>query len=136
MRGLAMRLYHLGVQATMVADMATPPLGPGDLFVVSSGPGALSTVAALMGVAREAGAETLYLTANPGTPESASATQVLVIPAQTMADDEGRNKRSVLPMGSVYEGALFILFEMIVLRLRADLGVDPAAMRARHTNME
>lgn len=136
LRGLAMRLYHMGLDATMVADMATPPLGPGDLFVVSSGPGALSTVAALMGEAERAGADILYITANPGTPESAAATQVLTIPAQTMADDQGPDVRSVLPMGSVYEGALFVVFEMMVLRLCADLAIDPDAMRARHTNME
>ncbi len=135
MRGLAMRLYHMGLDATMVADMSTPPIGPGDLFVVSSGPGDLSTVAALMSVAKGAGASILYITANPGTPESDSATQVLTIPAQTMANDQGAD-RSVLPMGSVYEGALFVLFEMIVLRLISDLNIDPNEMRARHTNME
>ena len=135
-RGLAMRLYHMGLDASMVADMSTPPLGPGDLFVVSSGPGDLATVAALMGVAREAGADILYLTANPGTPEGEAATQVLTIPAQTMADDQGAATRSVLPMGSVYEGALFILFEIIVLRLKDMLKIDAQAMRTRHTNME
>ncbi|MEP2030813.1 MAG: SIS domain-containing protein [Paracoccaceae bacterium] len=136
MRGLAMRLYHIGLNATMVAEMATPPLGPGDLFVVSSGPGALSTVAALIGVASDAGADILYLTANPDTPEGALATQVLTIPAQTMASDQGPDLRSVLPMGSIYEGALFVLFEMIVLRLKTDLAINPETMRARHTNME
>jgi len=135
-RGLAMRLYHLGLNATMVADMATPPLGPGDLFVVSSGPGALSTVSALMGVAKDAGADILYLTATPDTAEGKQATQVLVIPAQTMANDQGPEARSVLPMGSVYEGALFILFEMVVLRLKSELAVDSAEMWARHTNLE
>jgi 6-phospho-3-hexuloisomerase len=39
-------------------------------------------------------------------------------------------------MGSVYEGALFLLFEVMVLRMKASLGVSPEAMRARHTNME
>lgn len=136
MRGLAMRLYHLGLNATMVADMATPPLGPNDLFIVSSGPGKLSTVEALIGVANEAGSDILYLTANPDTEESKLATQVLNIPAQTMADDQLPGAKSILPMGSIYEGALFVLFEMIVLRLTANMNVDPDEMRARHTNME
>ena len=61
---------------------------------------------------------------------------MLVIPAQTMADDQGPRKTSVLPMGSVFEGALFLLFEIMVLRLKEMLGVSPEAMRARHTNME
>jgi 6-phospho-3-hexuloisomerase len=39
-------------------------------------------------------------------------------------------------MGSVYEGALFVLFEVMVLKLRALKGATPEAMRARHTNLE
>ncbi|WP_341872215.1 hypothetical protein [Pseudaminobacter salicylatoxidans] len=45
-KGLAMRLYHLGLNASVVGDMSTPPLGQGDLLVVSAGPGQFSTVAA------------------------------------------------------------------------------------------
>ena len=136
LRGFAMRLHHLGRNVAMQGDMAAPPVGEGDLLLVSAGPGELSTVTALMRVAREAGAEVLFLTAEPATPSAARATQVLAIPAQTMARDRGAAATSVLPMGSVYEGALFLLFEVIVLRLRALLGVSPEEMRARHTNLE
>jgi D-arabinose 5-phosphate isomerase GutQ len=60
-----------------------------------------------------------------------------------MADDEegaGETERSParakLPMGSLYEGAMFVLFEMVVLELASVLGQIPAQMRARHTNLE
>jgi 6-phospho-3-hexuloisomerase len=53
-----------------------------------------------------------------------------------MADDQGLEKTSVLPMGSVFEGALFVLFEAMVLKLKRSIGMSPEAMRARHTNME
>lgn len=135
-RGFAMRLHHLGLEVAMQGDMAAPPVGPRDLFVASAGPGEISTVNALMGVARDAGAAILFLTAEPDTPSAALASQVLSIPAQTMARDRGPAATSVLPMGSVYEGALFVLFEIMVLRLRDRLGVTPEAMRARHTNLE
>ena len=39
-------------------------------------------------------------------------------------------------MGSLYEGAQFVLFEVMVLRLRERLAIAPEAMRARHTNLE
>lgn len=136
MRGLAMRLYHLGFDATMVGDMSTPPLGAGDLFIVSSGPGDLSTVLALMSQAKKAGAAIFYITANPHTSEARLASQILEIPAQTMADDAGESARSQLPMGSIFEGALFILFEMVIAHLIAEHAIDPNEMRARHTNME
>jgi 6-phospho-3-hexuloisomerase len=53
-----------------------------------------------------------------------------------MADDQGAKKTSVLPMGSLFEGALFVLFEVMILKLIVRLGVTPEAMRARHTNLE
>ncbi|HET9597068.1 MAG TPA: SIS domain-containing protein [Anaeromyxobacteraceae bacterium] len=134
-KGLAMRLFHLGLQASVVGGMSTPPLGAGDLLVASAGPGHFSTVEALMGVARAAGARTLVVTAQPGGACARAADLVLPVPAQTMADDRGA-ATSVLPMGSLYEGALYVLFEVMVLRLRDRLGVGAEAMRARHTNLE
>lgn len=134
-KGLAMRLFHLGRRAAMVGDMTTPPVGPGDLLVVSAGPGAFSTVLALMDVAREAGAKTLVVTAQADGEAARRADLVLTIPAQTMADDTGP-ATSVLPMGSLYEGAQYILFEVMILKLRDRLGVTPEAMRANHTNLE
>ena len=63
MRALCMRLMHLGLDAHVVGDMTTPPVGMGDLLVVSAGPGAFSTVLALLGVAHSAGARTVVITA-------------------------------------------------------------------------
>nr|WP_245440880.1 6-phospho-3-hexuloisomerase [Mesorhizobium sanjuanii] len=135
-KGFAMRLYHLGLPVSVVGDMTTPPLGPDDVFLVSSGPGETSTVLTLMRVARDAGATVLLLTAQAGSSATKLADFTLLIPAQTMADDQGPEKASVLPMGSVFEGALFLLFEVMVLKLRTITGISPEAMRARHTNME
>lgn len=135
-KGFAMRLHHLGLPVSVVGDMTTPPVGPGDVFLVSSGPGETSTVLTLMGVAHDAGATNLLLTAQAEGSAARRADFTLLVPAQTMADDQGSRKTSVLPMGSVFEGALFLLFEVMVLKLRDLIGASPEAMRARHTNME
>lgn len=134
--GFAMRLYHMGLAVAVEGDMTTPPVGTGDLFIVTAGPGEISTALALLGVARQAGASILVLTAQPKGRAAAFADHVLTIPAQTMADDQGTSKSSVLPMGSLYEGALFVLFEVMVLKLRDTLKIDPETMRGNHTNLE
>jgi len=36
MRALAMRLYHAGLRAFVVGDMAAEPVGPGNLLMVSA----------------------------------------------------------------------------------------------------
>ena len=134
LRALTMRLYHLGLDIHVVGDMSCPPLGPADLLLVSSGPGRLSTVAALIGQAKAAGARTACITAQPSGPDPAACDLVLTIPAQTMANDQSAS--ALLPMGSVFEGAQFLLFEILVLHLRDRLGETAATMRARHTNLE
>ena len=135
MRALAMRLYHMGLDAHVVGDMSCPPVGPGDLLITSAGPGGFSTVNGLISVARQAGARVACVTAEPGGAAPLAADRVLTIPAQTMARD-GLGATSVLPMGSLFEGAQFLAFELLILHLRDHLGVPPDAMRARHTNLE
>lgn len=134
--GFAMRLYHMGVPVAVEGDMTTPPVGPGDVFLVTVGPGEISTALALIGVAKEAGATVVVITAQPNGRAPRMADLVLHLPAQTMADDQGAARTSLLPMGSLYEGALFVLFEIMVLKLRERVSITPEAMRARHTNLE
>lgn len=134
--GLAMRLFHMGLNAAVEGDMTTPAVGPGDVFLVTCGPGYISTAQALMGVAKEAGAEVLFITAQPQGRCAPLADMILHLPAQTMADDQGDRKSSVLPMGSLFEGALFVLFEIMVLKLKTRLSISADDMRANHTNLE
>ncbi|XP_010278599.1 PREDICTED: uncharacterized protein LOC104612739 [Nelumbo nucifera] len=145
LKALCMRLSHLGLWAHCVGDMTTPPISSPDLLVASAGPGGFPTVDAICGVARSNGARVLLLTAQP---ESGSAvrhaTTIAFLPAQTMADDHNDHNRPsgtmgsrpLLPMGSLYEGAMFVLFEMVVFRLAEVLGQPPEAVRSRHTNLE
>lgn len=136
MKALTMRLYHLGLDAHVVGDMTTPPLGSGDTLFVSAGPGHFSTVQALCGVGSEAGAQIICVTAEPDGPVPREADMTVHLPAQTMAADQGASATSILPMGSLYEALMFLFFELLVLELRDLLGTAPEDMRARHTNLE
>ncbi|CAL1405009.1 unnamed protein product [Linum trigynum] len=148
LKALCMRLAHLGLATHVVFDMTAPPIAAGDLLIASAGPGGFSTVDALCSVARSCGGEVLLLTAQPETGSCIKhADKVCYVPAQTMADDkendDGGNeeekssgRRPLLLMGSVYEGALFVLFEMAVYKLGEVLGQTAEEIRARHTNLE
>ena len=135
MRALAMRLYHAGLDAHVLGDMSCPPVGAGDLFLISAGPGDFATILGLVQVAKRAGARVACVTAVPQAPVPAACDQLLVIPAQTMATDQAPSG-SILPMGSLFEGAMFLVFEVLILMLSARLGISPATMRDRHTNLE
>jgi 6-phospho-3-hexuloisomerase len=136
MRALAMRLFHLGCDAHVVGDMTAPPVGPRDTLFLSAGPGQFATVAALAGVARNAGAQVVCITAEPAGAVPRAADLVVHLPAQTMAADTGAAATSILPMGSLYEALMFLFFELVVLDLRDRMGVSADAMRANHTNLE
>lgn len=43
---------------------------------------------------------------------------------------------STLQMGSAYELALQLVFDMVSILLQRRLGLSDAAMKARHTNLE
>jgi 6-phospho-3-hexuloisomerase len=135
MRGFAMRLFHMGRDVAVWGDMTTPEVGKGDLFFVSAGPGDLATARTLAGIARKAGARTALVTAQPKGELARHVDVVTVIPAQTMANDQG-GKVSVLPMGSLFETAQMIAFELAILKLRPRLNETSETMRARHTNLE
>lgn len=136
MRALAMRLFHLGCDAHVVGDMTLPPVGAGDLLLVSAGPGHIASVANLARIAREAGAEVICFTAEPEGRVPQGSDHVVCLPAQTMAADQGDKATSILPMGSLYEILMLLFFELVVLDLRDRLAVSPEAMRANHTNLE
>ena len=134
MRGLVMRLFHAGLDVHYVGDMTTPAVGPGDLLLLSCGPGRISMVEALAGVAKRDGARLVYLTAQPQYPPAELTDRVVHITAQTMADD--RESAAALPMGSAYEIALFVLVDLITNGVRRRRSESVEELRSRHTNLE
>lgn len=134
-KAFTMRLYHLGLDVHCIGDMTTPPGSEGDLFVVAAGPGGSTTVLALLDAAEAVGVRTLAVSAQPQGRAAQRADVFVHLPAQTMADDQ-QEEVSVLPMGSLFEIALLIFFDLIVVALRERMGESAEAMRARHTNLE
>jgi len=65
MEAIAMRLMHAGFKSYVVGEMVTPPVGPGDLFLVSAGPGHFPTVETLLKGARESRRRTDAISAKP-----------------------------------------------------------------------
>lgn len=135
MRALAMRLFHAGLDVSVAGAMTTPPVGPGDLVLLSSGPGGLATVDALMRIAQRASARVVVVTALSQSEIARRADAVVHLPAQTMADDREPGSSS-LPMGSIFEIGQLVFFDCVVQLLTARLGRTAEEVRARHTNLE
>ena len=121
--------------------------GPRDLLVASAGPGYFSTVAALSKEARRAGARVLILTSQPlGAAAAELGDVVLQLPACCLpasdataagqASEAPPGQPSPLLMGSSYELALQLFFDLVCVLLPRELGLATEDMVQRHTNLE
>lgn len=134
LRALCMRLMHLGFDAHMIGDVTAPPASLGDLMIVTCGPGDLVMTRAMIQLGKRAGAKVLVVTAEPDGSDPKLADIVVTLPAQTMADDQTR--AGVLPMGTAFEIALLLFFDLAAIHLKGLTGQSNDDLRARHTNLE
>ena len=135
MRAFAMRLMHLGLRAHVVDDVTTPALGAGDLLLIGSSSGRTGSLLRYVETVGATGARLATLTGNLESPIAAAADCRVYIPA-TNFKAGGRAGESVLVMGSLFEHCLGLLCDLLIIRLKAALNVDEAAMNARHANLE
>lgn len=136
LKAFAMRLAHLGMDAHVAGDVTAMPIGQGDLFLVVCGPGRLVSTNAMIDIAHDAGAKVLVVTAQPEGETSRKADVLIHLPAQTMADDQGAQGTSVLPMGTLFEMLELLFLDIAAIRLRERSGQTLDQIRARHTNLE
>jgi 6-phospho-3-hexuloisomerase len=134
-RALTMRLMHLGKEAHWIWDDTTPAIGPGDLFIATSGSGEIGHIDYVFDRAAAAGAATAVVTGDPSGRTARKAQTLLWLPA-AVYNGKAVVVPSIQPMGNLFEQALLILFDQIVIALAERLGVDRAAMSARHRNVE
>jgi 6-phospho-3-hexuloisomerase len=134
MEAIAMRLMHAGFKSYVVGELVTPAVGPGDLFLVSAGPGHFPTVETLLRVARESGGRTAVITAQPQRAAQMPVDVLIHLPAQTMVDIAAG--RSILTMGTHYETSLLLFGDLLVLRLLELTNQKREDMYTRYTNMK
>lgn len=134
LRAFCMRLMHLGFQAHVVGDTATPRLNSGDLLILADGAGGLTTIAAVARLAKTSGAQIAFLTIVPDSLIGREADIIIEIPGRTAA--AGGIGESIQPGGGRYEQSLLILLDSIVAAIVEELELDRGAPFARHTNLE
>lgn len=135
-RAFAMRLRHLGLPVSIVGDVLSRPIQPGDLLVVASGSGETGSLVAIARKARELGASLALLTANPSSTLADLSDCTVVFDAPTPKAAVVSEVESAQPMGSLFEQALFLFLESMVMDLMRQTGQDSAAMFQRHANLE
>lgn len=132
MRGFTMRLKHMGFDAWVVFDTTTPAIGPGDLLIANC---AVTTVELnVIRLAKQAGARVCTVGAHPENEHGRLADVAVLVPGQIFGTPP--ELRSIQPMASLLEQALFLFEDIVVMLLLEKRGVSMAEMQRRHTNLE
>jgi 6-phospho-3-hexuloisomerase len=138
-RGFAMRLMHLGRRVYHVGDVITPGIRRGDALVICSRTGRSKVLLYYIDIASKAGARVLLVVGERGTPVGRKADVVLHLATGNGAAERGRGRRSTkgaLPLGSLYEQALLLVLDHVIVRLMEALGLDEEDLRRIHTTFE
>jgi len=136
MRAFAMRLMHMGLSVYVVGDVTTPAITAGDLLVIGSGSGRTASLVQYAGRAVSLGARVALITIDPESPVARQADYIIRIPATTPKLPDSEAGQSVLPMGSLFEQALGLLLDILIVQLMAETGTDAGQMFSRHANLE
>ena len=135
-KAFAMRLMHLGFEAHVVGETATPGMGADDLLLIGSGSGETGSLVAMAEKVRQLGGRLALVTIVADSRIGQLAEVVVSIPAPSPKARVDHGVASIQPMGSLFEQSLLIVLDVIVLRLMEQKGVGSAAMFERHANLE
>ncbi len=136
LRCFAMRLMHMGRAVHMVGDVTTPAARPGDLLLIGSGSGETGSLAAMAAKAKALGLTVLLVTTTRDSTIARLADDCLVLPAPTPKSAGAATAASSQPMGNLFEQAMFLFCEAMVMAMMQSGGMTSAQMFERHANLE
>jgi 6-phospho-3-hexuloisomerase len=134
-RGFAMRLMHLGRRVYHVGDVITPGIRRGDVLVICSRTGRSPVLLYYIDIARKTGARVAVVTGVRKSPVARGADVVLHLPTES-GPARARKDAADLPLGSLFEQALLLALDHVVVRLMASLGLTEDDLRRIHTTFE
>lgn len=128
-RAFGMRLVQMGREATIVGDTTTPAIRAGDLLVVCSRTGRSPILHHALKLGHRVGARAVTVVGSRGTPLARDADLVVRLPMEA-----ARGERTQ-PMGSLFEQALLLYLDSVVLRLMARLEKTAEDLERVHSNL-
>lgn len=134
-RAFAMRLMHCGKTVHWCWDDTTPSVGPGDLFIFTSGSGEIGHIHYVMGEVKKTGADIVLLTGVPDRKSAKLADLVIGVPAAVFLGS-GDSVPSFQPMGNLFEQSLFIILDLCIIHYIEKSALNLDDVVRRHRNFE
>lgn len=134
-KAFAMRMMHLDLDSYVVGETITPNLGQDDIVIISTGSGETESLIPIAQKAKTFGATVIAVTICSKSTIGKLADIVIHIPAQ-IKSEENAEPKSTQPMGSLFEQALLILYDGIILEIIEEKGFNSKLMYNKHANLE
>jgi len=128
----AMRLMQLGFKSYVVGLPTTPAIGKNDLLVAISGTGKTRLTLDIIKEAKKAKAKICLITANKNSEAAKLSNLVIEIKAKTKLD----HKKSIEPLGSLFEQAAFLYLDSVVILLMEKLKISEKTLKRKHASLE
>lgn len=135
MRMFAMRLTHLGRAAFVVGDVTTLAIGAEDLLVVCSGSGETTIPCMRAQRSLSVGAKVVALCGREGSTLARSA-HLAILLTPSPQPDQSQRQRTTQFGGSRFEQSALLFCDAVAWLAMQRWQVEPAAMQARHANLE
>ncbi|VED06706.1 putative 3-hexulose-6-phosphate isomerase (PHI) from bacteriophage origin [Escherichia coli] len=125
LKAFAMRLMHIGLKVHVVGDVVTPALKNGDLLLLASASGETASLVNVATKAKQLGGTVALLTIFPESTLGNLAEVVVRIPAYTDKLPDGLdNVKGILPGGSLFEEAVMVLGDAMIVNLAQSDGIS------------
>jgi 6-phospho-3-hexuloisomerase len=125
------RLMHLGFDVHLAHEITAPAIERRDLLVACSGTGTTLLPLYMARKARRIGARVVSLVARPRSPLARTSNLAITIPAPLE-----RGKETRQPARSLFEQALFLYLDSVVLTAMDEFRITQRRIRRRHANLE
>lgn len=140
LKAFLMRLNHLGIPAYWFGDNYVPPMGENDLFICCSNSGTTASVANIVDIFnKKAGGFVVSFVGNEDSYIAQHSNMSIKFKTcnggLNSADDDSKIN-SIQPMTTLTEQAMFIMFDIIVMKIIDRLGIDIKDTKKYHSNIE
>lgn len=127
-KAFAMRLMHLGIKVHVVGEVTTPSIEKRDLLISVSSSGETSNIVNIGKIAKKEGAKLALITSQPESSLAGMADIVLTV--------KEPGDRSPLLLGTLFETAILIILDALVVEMMNRLDKSEKEMKSRHTQLE
>lgn len=136
-RGLAMRLMHMGFQSYVVGETVTPAIEPGDLLIIASGSGSTGTLTVIAEKCKKIGADLALITTMPDSPIGRLADCIVEVKAATTKSDDNTRK-TFQPGANTFEQSVLLIGDAIFIHMisKVSLEENNAILMKKHANLE